>query len=242
MSAAALIGAGASILGGLLGSKSASKDRALQVEMAKNAIQWRVEDAKKAGIHPLSALGAATPGYAPVGDGGLGNAVGQAGEQISRSLDPLNKAQLDVLRSEAERNRAEAANQVAAARSRTIIAARRNVAIGGTGINDMRPPPRPTVELRFPGDKGKPFTVPADVARQYNLKNGDHVSHDLVEQLVGDLASELFAPAFVSGYDKFSRRWGGTGFFDDGQPASNFYLVPGGPPGNENYEGLNVAP
>lgn len=41
-------------------------DRQLQKEFAQMGIQWRVEDAKKAGIHPLAALGAQTQSYSPV--------------------------------------------------------------------------------------------------------------------------------------------------------------------------------
>lgn len=37
-----------------------------QKEYAQNGIQWRVADAKKAGLHPLYALGANTPTYTPV--------------------------------------------------------------------------------------------------------------------------------------------------------------------------------
>lgn len=37
-----------------------------QQDYAKNVMQWRVEDAKKAGIHPLAALGVSNPSYSPV--------------------------------------------------------------------------------------------------------------------------------------------------------------------------------
>lgn len=230
-----LISAGGSLLGGLFGSSSASKDRAAQMDLAKHGISYRVADAKASGIHPLAALGASQANYTPVGDGGLGDSVGRAGEAVSRALDPLNKAQLDVLRSEAERNRAEAANQVAAARSRTMIQAQRNVAIGGTGINDMRPPARPTVELSWPGSSRK-FVIPSDVARQYHLKPGDSVSHDLIEQLIGDLASELLAPALTSAYGDFSRRWGGEGILLDAHDPKTFVREPGA------YDGRTFDP
>jgi hypothetical protein len=53
--------AAATVIGGMLnyGSSSSASKRAikLQKEMAKNGIQWRVADAKKAGLHPLAALG-----------------------------------------------------------------------------------------------------------------------------------------------------------------------------------------
>lgn len=65
-----------------------SKNANLQKEFAQNSIQWKVQDAQKAGIHPLFALGAggyqASPSYAGSDVGGsvsnalrgLGSAVG----------------------------------------------------------------------------------------------------------------------------------------------------------------------
>ncbi|AXH77176.1 MAG: DNA pilot protein [Microviridae sp.] len=46
--------------------ENARKQIEYQKEYAQNGIQWRVADAKKAGIHPLYALGANTPTYTPV--------------------------------------------------------------------------------------------------------------------------------------------------------------------------------
>lgn len=37
-----------------------------QQDYAKNVAQWRVEDAKKAGLHPMAALGISSPSYSPV--------------------------------------------------------------------------------------------------------------------------------------------------------------------------------
>lgn len=42
-----------------------------QRTFAKNAIQWKVADAKKAGVHPLYALGAPTMSFSPVSLGSL---------------------------------------------------------------------------------------------------------------------------------------------------------------------------
>lgn len=80
----AAIGAGASILGGVLGSRNASADRRaqmrinqqnidfqkdtnrqnrkLQMKTNKRQIQWLVSDARKAGINPLAALGSSAAG------------------------------------------------------------------------------------------------------------------------------------------------------------------------------------
>lgn len=89
--AAGAIGAGANLLGGWLSSNAAQDARAqnamMQTVFAKNGIQWRVEDAKKAGIHPLYALGASTSSFAPssVGDT-FGASVANAGQDISRAI------------------------------------------------------------------------------------------------------------------------------------------------------------
>jgi len=61
------------------------KQEDAQFKMARNAIQYRVEDAKKAGVHPLYALGAPTMSYSPVSVGGMSD-FGNAGQDIGRAL------------------------------------------------------------------------------------------------------------------------------------------------------------
>lgn len=96
-----IIAAGANILGGLM-NRSAAKDAnqaALahaqsqyehQKEFGQNAIQWKVTDAKRAGIHPLYALGANTVSYSPVTVGhtpdNFGSSLAAAGQDISRAV------------------------------------------------------------------------------------------------------------------------------------------------------------
>lgn len=104
----ALISAGSSLLGGLLGKNSADATRqaqvdmanqniALQREFAQNGIQWRVEDAKKAGIHPIYALGSGGASFSPVSaafssDTSLPNALASAGQDIGRAVDKTRTA------------------------------------------------------------------------------------------------------------------------------------------------------
>lgn len=82
-----LIMAGSSLLSGLLGNRSSSRANQLnaimaqrnidlQRDFAKHGISWRVEDARKAGLHPLAALGAQTSSFYPV-------QVGQSGKDFS---------------------------------------------------------------------------------------------------------------------------------------------------------------
>lgn len=89
----ALISAGSSILGGILGNKSKDKEYQRQKEFAQSGIQWKVEDAKKAGIHPLYALGAGTTSYAPqsVGDSGVSQAGADIGRAIQSQQEPRGR-------------------------------------------------------------------------------------------------------------------------------------------------------
>lgn len=80
-----ILGAIGSIAGGFFQKKSADKQAALQRQFAQHGIRWKVADAKKAGIHPLYALGAQTTSYQPVQAGDLG--LSQAGQDIGRAVD-----------------------------------------------------------------------------------------------------------------------------------------------------------
>lgn len=99
-----IIGGLGSIASGLLGKSSADKnneaimrnaaeDRAFQREAANNGISWRVEDAKRAGIAPLAALGAQTFNPSPISIGSLssdnsfGTGLAAAGQNLGRAMD-----------------------------------------------------------------------------------------------------------------------------------------------------------
>lgn len=98
-----LIGAAGSLLGGLIGKGSSddareaaeahsARQEALQREFAQNSIRWRVEDAKRAGIHPLAALGGAGASYSPStfmsgGDNSMATAVARSSQDIGRAVD-----------------------------------------------------------------------------------------------------------------------------------------------------------
>lgn len=88
----ALIGAGASLASSLFGNKENKKARkqeyAQQKEFAQSGIQWKVDDAKKAGIHPLYALGANTVSYSPQSVGGSDfSGLASAGQDVGRAID-----------------------------------------------------------------------------------------------------------------------------------------------------------
>lgn len=106
---AALIGGGASLLGGLMGRESsrssANRNVDLQREFAQHGIRWRVEDAKQAGIHPLYALGASTHSFSPISvSDPLGPAIASAGQDLSRAFEATRTGQernvLDTLKAQ----------------------------------------------------------------------------------------------------------------------------------------------
>jgi len=97
----AILGAVGGVASSLLSKSSADKANAaarenalrqeqLQRDFAQQGIQWKVEDAKKAGIHPLYALGANTVAYSPVSVGQSStdfSGLAQAGQNIGRAID-----------------------------------------------------------------------------------------------------------------------------------------------------------
>jgi len=91
----AIIGAASNVVGGLLGAREKDKDRDAQRQFAQQGVQWKVADAKKAGVHPLYALGAQTHSFAPVSTGSadLSTAIPAAGQDISRAVHATSPAQ-----------------------------------------------------------------------------------------------------------------------------------------------------
>lgn len=80
----ALAGIGGKIADYVIGKQNAEDNRAQQKEFAQKGIQWRVEDAQKAGIHPLAALGANTTNFSPVTVGSDFSGIGQ---DVSRAMN-----------------------------------------------------------------------------------------------------------------------------------------------------------
>lgn len=85
-----------------------------QKKMLTNQIQWRVQDATKAGLHPLAALGinpASGPAVANIGGGDLGAPLAQMGQDvgdaISRFADPAEKTAASLAKLQLERGSLE---------------------------------------------------------------------------------------------------------------------------------------
>lgn len=89
---AAGIGAAGSLIGGWLSNKSQDARQEQQIaqqrEFASSGIQWKVDDARKAGIHPLYALGASTHSFSPttVGSDNIGPAIASSSQDIGRAI------------------------------------------------------------------------------------------------------------------------------------------------------------
>lgn len=66
----------------------AQQNMALQREFAQSGIQWKVNDAKAAGLHPLAALGAQTSSFSPVSVGGSAATAdfGSMGQDVGRAI------------------------------------------------------------------------------------------------------------------------------------------------------------
>lgn len=97
------IAAGVGAVGGAIAnSNSNAKDRefqlamfrrnaALQREFAQHGLRWKMEDAQRAGLHPLIGAGAQAQSFAPISVGSspdysMGNAMSDMGQNIGRAI------------------------------------------------------------------------------------------------------------------------------------------------------------
>lgn len=95
------------LLGSKMGSDAASDANAASIalarEMAQNNISWKVKDAKKAGIHPLYALGASSSISPTLSSGGadaISSGFQQAGNAIAAGIDKAAQKKTQALQNE----------------------------------------------------------------------------------------------------------------------------------------------
>lgn len=85
---AAGIGAASDLIGGFFDRKSSKEANAYNRELNQNKIAWTVADAKRAGVHPLAALGSPVAGswatQSP--DNSMGQAISSAGGRASQAI------------------------------------------------------------------------------------------------------------------------------------------------------------
>lgn len=192
------LGTALSIAGGLLGrhtqSEEAEDQRTLQRDFAQQGIQWRVADAKAAGLHPLFALGGNIPQPAgiAIGEDPLARSLSDMGQDMTRAArapsGPQREAQelqLALLRSqigETDARRELALSQ--AARNRQGDAASAPVISSPRSV--MMPPARPMMPGVEPRSE-------SDIIRLFGAEPGQLGLTDSVEVS----ASPVESPAFT---------------------------------------------
>jgi len=83
-----------------------ARSDALQLEFAKNGVKWRVEDAERAGVHPLYALGATGASYSPtISTFSTSNLKNSTGDHIRNMGQDLSRA-MYATKTQAEREAA----------------------------------------------------------------------------------------------------------------------------------------
>lgn len=217
-----LISAGANLIGGFL-SRDAQKDAnaanaamaaqniKLQKQFAQEGIRWKVEDARKAGIHPIYALGAQTHSYSPVSVGavpesGLAAGLANAGQDLSRAFNATRTAP--------ERIEARQATQLqleGMAIDNDIK--RATLASAVQRLNQATNPPIPAVG---------PFVVPeANKAeeRQPLMAGGTRIGTDPgtspAKAWEDQLGDDIFSPGFaVNLWNMIKRNTEGMSFID----------------------------
>lgn len=218
-----LIGGVGSLFGGALSSKAQDKAQKASIKEAQraeafaaarddNKLQRLVADAKSAGVHPLAALGSSIAGSfaSPVSPSftantAMGDAVGAAASSFANMIpdkgaQQTTQLQNDLLRAQIDKTKAESADILANATSRSLISKVRAAAIGGPGTtltsaNVDEPPSRRT----FVTPGGSFTTSPSTPAQVWEDQYGD-----LVGGFVG-------AGNFLSdSWDDYKKRWFGA--------------------------------
>lgn len=248
------ISAAASIFGGLLNKSSNDKtnsanlafqreqlarQEALQREFAQSGIQWKVQDAQKAGIHPLYALGANTVSYAPstvgnplVADTSLGSGVASAGQDISRALTATRTGEQ---RADAFTKTAQALTIQKMGLENDLLASQVAKMRGQVG------PPLPALtDSDFVGTGRSPIPRPdprgpAMVALDAGPFGKSYVRVRPGEATQDDLEKHLGEPADVYGWAKLIRAFDQniTGYHDSVRPRS---VTPRRNPFSRSYE------
>ncbi|AXH78104.1 MAG: DNA pilot protein [Microviridae sp.] len=90
--AGGVVGGGLDILGGQLGAAQNRQSQRfsadLQREFAQHGIQWRIEDAARAGVHPLAAMGMMPASAQPLAIGDVsGEGFSRMGQKLSGAID-----------------------------------------------------------------------------------------------------------------------------------------------------------
>lgn len=208
--------AGGGLLGGIMGSNSQKRANAANLDFAKNQVSYRVADAKRAGIHPLAALGmSAGSNPQQVGDTSMANAVSNAAGALgdARANKEINQLNAQLLQSQIESNKAQAhmyrsnametdfallsanASQLGTARSPGTVTGGSNVnTINLAGNNSVA-----TIPDRTPGQ---------DVGDRYGDIAGEAAGMALgVEEIIIPAIREWWNNDIMNGVKEFERQY-----------------------------------
>lgn len=198
-----LLGGFGSIIGAGINSATQSKinkeNIAMQKEFAQNGIQWKVQDAQKAGIHPAVALGAqtyqATPSsVAPDVGSGVSGAFKHFGSAIDSYIDDKSEErqlQLEALKLANEKDRIEiekakkGSNDNASLNPNSYIPSLSNLS-SSNDVSDNSSSRNTSNNLSIYGTDDKPLS---DVTFDKNLDGSFSVNYSKDRQ---DIYSESF--------------------------------------------------
>lgn len=130
-----IIGAIGSIAGGFLNNKAQKDINQQNLQFAKkqmqNKVQWTVEDAKKAGVHPLAALGANIGTVTPsaVASSGVGDGVAAGAAALGDAINAKEMAALQKEMIKSQIRQSDSVTSLNVARSRSVIASARAAAV-----------------------------------------------------------------------------------------------------------------
>lgn len=166
-----IIGAG---IGAAANIWNNNKQTKIQKQFAQQGIQWKVADAKKAGIHPLAALGAQTTAYSPQSLQ-LGSTLSDAGQSVDNAIHRSTDHQTRVM-GELQLEKAGLENEYLRAQ---ILSIRNNRTGMPPALMSNRRPTGPTASLR----SGEAGTLPTDLtiddAQTFENRYGE--SSDYIE-------------------------------------------------------------
>lgn len=157
----------------------------LQREFAQHGIQWKVEDAKRAGLHPLYALGGAGATFSPaIGIAGAPSGPSTSsssgfidGQDVSRAAEAtMTEAQYSEHRARMEVMRA----QVDETDARTMAIWSEEARKSQSGLQASRMPPAVVVDQFAPRNVSKVQVKPDEVvstrAGDVSLRAGQHAA------------------------------------------------------------------
>lgn len=169
-----------SIISGIAGLAGGLFNAKKQEDFAKNSITWKAQDAERAGISKIFAMGAPTTSFAPVSTGDFSNfgneldkKMGQGGPQstttgkVTGINSEIQRAQLDGIRIDNDIKRAELSSKInIATQPGAGGVLDRDVTTGPNGVTMKK-----EIEPSGHGSGNKSFGVSPEVS-MYRTKDG----------------------------------------------------------------------